>query len=126
MARLFEVDQLEAKKRALITEAEVYRQTLALEIQNLRHYRLGAERRLKQFSGLFMLIPLGGSLLGMISAALFRRKRRSKLRRWLPTALMGWRFYRKFGPMLQPLVARFMAGRAAGSRAEDRTPAANI
>jgi hypothetical protein len=49
MARLLEVKELEARKRALVAEGDVYRQILRLEIQNARLYGIGMRRRCSSF-----------------------------------------------------------------------------
>ena len=107
MAEVFRLKDLEAKKRALVAESEVYRQTLTLEIQNLRLY--GARMRRK-----FILLRFANPLLltagTLFGSRLFRsgvkRKRRGKWSRLFGAGLMGWRLYRQFGPMLRTLLAR--------------------
>jgi hypothetical protein len=121
------MNQLEQRKRALVAESEVYRQTLNLEIQNLRLCILALEQKVKQYKGLFTFIPLASSLVGMLSGGLFRRRRKAGWRRLLGSGILGWRFYRKFGPMFQSALAQWLARkRTASSPAEERTPAANI
>ena len=62
------MNELEAKKKALVAESEVYRQTLKLEIQNLRLCAVRSRRKLSLLgasSSLLMLgAPLARSLLG--------------------------------------------------------------
>jgi len=129
MARLLKLAGLEARKRALVTESEVYRQTLKMELQNFQLYAAAAGRNLNKFKSLLTIIPIGGSLLGLLFAGLFRRNRRpAGLSGLWPTALMGWRFYQKFGPMLQPLLTKWMRRRRnPDARTEDDpNPEANI
>src|SRR5215471_8600129 len=118
MARILKIEQIEAKKKALLAESEVYRQTLQLEIQNLRVYGQRTGSRFKHFSGLFLVMPLLVSVTSMLSKK-FRRGRRPGWRRLLSTALMGWRFYRKFGPASQSGIVQWLVRkRTARPRAE--------
>ncbi len=126
MARILKVSHIEARKRALVAKSEIYRQTLELEVQNLRLFSLGATRKLNQFKSLFMILPLALSVVGL-SGTVFRRHRKPGVRRLLTTWLTAWRFYRKFSPVLPALMARwFVKRRASSSPAEDETPAASI
>ncbi len=100
--------QLEARKRALVAESEVYRQTLTLEIQNIRLYSARIQRN---FAILRLANPvllaagsmLGARLLRRGGGGGVRRKRRGKWSRLFGASLMGWRLYRQFGPTLQGL-----------------------
>jgi hypothetical protein len=127
MARLVKLAELEARKKALIAEAEIYRQTLKAELRNVQLYVAGTGRKLNHFKSLFAIVPIGSSLLGLLAAGLFRR-RKSK-GGWpsiLPTAMMGWRLYQKYGPMVQPFLGKFMnRKRDRGTRGEERKPADN-
>jgi hypothetical protein len=127
MARISKIEQLEARKGALVAESEVYRQTLKLEIQNLRLYGLHAGSKVQQFKGLFLVMPLVLSLTRILSGKFSGRRRRPGWRRLFTTALMGWRLYRKFGPSVQSMVTHWFTRKSSSrSRAEDQTPAANI
>lgn len=88
----------EARKRALVAENEVYRQTLTLEIQNLRLYSLRIQRKIALLRLANPLLQAAGSLFGtrFLSPGP-RRKRRGKWSRLLGASLMGWRLYRQFG-----------------------------
>jgi hypothetical protein len=128
MARLLKLADLEARKQALVAESEIYRQTLQVEFHNIQLSIAGTSRKLSHFKSLFAIVPVGSSLLGVLVATLFRRKKsETSGLRILPTALMGWRLYQKYGSMLQPLVSKFINRRRnSRARGEDRTPAANI
>src|SRR5258706_8238652 len=93
------MNELEAKKKALVAESEVYRETLKLEIQNLRLSAIQARRKASfpgTVSSFFMLAaPLAGSL--------FSSGRQRPLSQVLKAAFMGWRFYRKVGPLISTL-----------------------
>ncbi len=123
MAEIFRVKDLEARKRALVAESELYRQTLTLEIQNLRIYGV---RMQKKFAVMRMAGPLLiviGSLVGSRVLGRSRaQKKRGKWSRLLGASLMGWRLFRQFGPLVQNILAqrRFRSkGAAAGSKVED-------
>src|SRR5690349_1988911 len=122
MARIFKVKELEAKRRALTAESEVYRQTLRLEIENLRLAAMRARRQMKSFQSVNPLLTLVAPM-----AASLLTKRRGRLRGLFTTALLGWQVYRK--------AASFFGGFAfrprrhspkPASRGEERSPAAEI
>ncbi len=103
MAGISELDSLAAKKRALVAESEVYRQTLRLELQNVRLYAARMQRRvdlLRSAKPLLALVPIIGAFAGLR----FRAKRAGRprgLRRWMRAALVGWRVYRNVAPVLK-------------------------
>lgn len=111
MAEVFRLEELEARKRALVAESEVYRQTLAMEIQNLRLYRA----RMQQSFALLrianpLLLMLGSLFASRLVGGGFRRKRRGKWSRLFGAGLMGWRLYRQLGPILRGLLGRRPTG----------------
>jgi hypothetical protein len=105
MAGLFQVKDVESRKRALITESEVYRETLKLEVQNLQLYSVRMRRRLSFVGTVAPLVLLARPLTG-----LFLQKRVPTKRGLFGTAILGWRLYRQFAPVLGALLQRF-AGR---------------
>lgn len=130
MAKIFPLNDLERRKRALVAESEVYRQTLTLEIQNLRLYGVRMQKKLAVMRLANPLFLFGASLLG---SRLFRRRRaerkpRGKWTRLFGAALMGWRLFRQFGPLAQRVFARSFRTQSppAVPRGENQTPAANI
>ena len=88
------MSDLDKRKKLLIAEAEVYRQTLKLELQNLRIYGLKAKRKLTSFGGGNPLLAFGVPML----TSLIARKR--KARRWGALAFIGWQVYNKLGTLL--------------------------
>ena len=119
--------QIEERKRALIAESEIYRQTLNVEIQNLRLYSVALGQRVNRYKGLFTLLPLASSLVGMLSGRGFRKRPKAAWRRLLSAGILGWRFYRKFGPFAQSTLAQWLARRRTPAwRGEEQTPAADI
>lgn len=108
MAKVFRIRESEARKRALVAESEVYRQTLTLEIQNLRLYGARWHRKLAVVRLANPLLLALGSLIASrrSTRSTTARKRRGKWSRVFGATLMGWRLYRQFGPILQALVSR--------------------
>lgn len=123
MAGLFEMSELEARKRALVAESEAYRQLLRMEIQNFRLLNAHGKQRLSWLrSGpLLLLAPLAGPLLRS-----FFRQRSAKGRQpgWLRlvlAALAGMRFYRRMAGTLGRWLPAFRTGRAAREEERERT-----
>jgi hypothetical protein len=88
------VSDLDKRKKLLIAEAEVYRQTLKLEFQNLRIYGLKQKRKLTSFGGGNPLLAFGMPMLTSLIA------RRRKARRWGALAFIGWQLYSRLGSFL--------------------------
>jgi hypothetical protein len=88
------VNDLENRKKLLLAEAEVYRQTLKLELQNLRIYGIKTRRKLTSFRAgnpaLLIAIP-------MLTSLLARRHRLRRLGAW---SFIGWQFVRRLLPLL--------------------------
>jgi hypothetical protein len=132
MARILKVKQLQAKKRALVAESDVYRQSLMVEIRNLQLYGARMRQRFTALtsSPLFIfLAPLAGSLLRMRfgSGLPFMRRRGRRRPSLIRTLLISLKLFRRMAPLLGGLLARQMArGQPAAERAEEEAPAANI
>jgi len=122
---------LEARKRALVAESEIYRQTMRLELQNLKLHALRTRRRFDWFtsaSPLFALAPLMGKLFGArLQKQDKKKKRRKGIMGLLGTALTVWRLYRKAKPVMQGFSNSFFPNhRRETVRPEEQSPAANI
>ena len=108
------MNELEAKKRALVAESEVYREMLKLELHNLRLYVSRTKHKLKSFGRpnplLMLLAPLAG--------AFFRKRRASWLRRAAMTFL-SWQVSSRLVPFLSGLFTP-ARDRFAASAAETR------
>ncbi len=116
MAGILTIKQLEARKRALVAESEVYRQTLKLEVQNLRLYAVRFQRKLGFFSPanpLMMALPFGLSFLRFRGPRWFQRKRKWRRPGFIGALWLGWRLYRRFGPLFQRLWPRPFPARPA-------------
>jgi len=113
---------LQARKRALAAESEVYRQTLKLELQNLRLYGMSLKRKVTKARASSLALAAGAPLLW---ALLFKR-RRSKLG-LASAAVTAWNLYRKFAPLFRGFFAQSEAsGQRASARPADGTLAGNI
>src|SRR5438552_17938482 len=82
------MNQLEAKKRALAAESEVYRETLKLEFHNLRIYGFRAKQKFKSFARPNTLFLLAGPLAG----PLIQRRGSSWVRKMAKVFLTGQLF----------------------------------
>lgn len=85
------MSELENRKKLLIAEAAVYRETLKLEIQNLRIYGIKAKRRLSSFQGGNPLLAFGIPILTSFIA------KKRKTRKWGALAFIGWQLFNRFG-----------------------------
>lgn len=103
MPRLFQVDDLEQRKRALVEQSEIYRQTLQFELHNVRLYAEGVTRKVnvvRSFNPLAMLaLP--------VLKSFFQQKLRKTKLGLLAKGFMFWRMYRQFSPMLRGVFSRF-------------------
>ena len=118
--------ELRARKQVLISQSELYRETLTLEVQNLRLYRAGLRRRFQTLQSLKPLLLLG---LGLSGIPLGRSMARRPARSWARLAmrsLLSWRVLHQLWPLLRSLALRGapQPGRAAAN--EEEVPAANI
>jgi len=88
------VNDLERRKKLLMAEAAVYRETLKLEFQNFRIYGIKTKRRMTSFRGGNPLLAFGIPMLTSLIA-----KRRGA-RKWSALAFLGWQMVSKLGPVL--------------------------
>jgi len=114
------MNELEARKKALVAESEVYRETLKLEIQNLRLSAIQARRKVSFLGTASSFLMLAAPLAGR----LFSSERPHPFRRVLKAGFVGWRLYRKIGPLMGTLFPT--RTRKPEPPSEHRTPAANI
>jgi len=96
MAGIFEVNDLEARKRALADESDMYRQVVRLELHNLELYARRVQRKVTIFATIKPLLALGAPLAG----SLFGR-RQTKWMRLAEAAFAGWQLFRKFTPFVR-------------------------
>jgi hypothetical protein len=118
------MSDVESRRKALAAEAEVYRQTLKLEIQNIKLY---ARQNRRRYTAIRPSNPLFAAAAPVL-AALLRRTRPVKKLNMLSKILIGWQMFSRFAPFI-PGVITAIRGRAQTRRPfrdEQRTPAATI
>ena len=71
MVRILKVEDLEERKRALMARSEMYRQTMRLEIANVKYGVALTRRRF----GFLKFLPVSAGVLGALAGFLFWRKR---------------------------------------------------
>jgi len=103
------MNSLEVKKRALVAESEVFRETLKLELHNLRLYGVRTKQKLGSFTSPNRLLMMAAPFAGF----LFRRKRSSLMRRFA-MGLLSYQFTNRVLPLLNAL---FSGNRRPVSRA---------
>ena len=102
MPRLFQVEDLEQRKRALVERSEIYRQTLQFEFHNLRLYSEGITRKVSVVKSFNPLMVFAAPLL---KSFFQQRLRKSKLG-LLAKGFFFWRLYRQFSPLLRGVFSR--------------------
>ena len=126
MAKILGEREIEERKRALIAESEIYRQTLILEVQNIRLYSVRVQKKLAWLRMLNPILMVAGSLLGpRWFRGRERRKRRGLWSRILGGALLGWRLSRRFSPAVRSLLFGRSRARPSSAQAEARVPEAS-
>lgn len=122
MARVFKVNQFAARKRALAAESQAYRETLRLEMQNLRLYGRRVRQRVNSLtsSPVVRLASLAGSALAAstLSRLFGRAPARKPVGRWRRlafTAVTLFRLLREYGPLLAVLLPRTKSSPKAGA-----------
>jgi len=103
MARIFKIKELEARKRALVEESDLYRQTLRFEIHNLRLRAMWTKRRATWLT-LSPLLPL----LAPLIKAFVKRKQTQRSSKWriVSAALAGWQLYQKISRFVPAIFSR--------------------
>jgi hypothetical protein len=121
------MSELRARKQMLVAESDIYRETLRLEVHNLRVYGAGLKRKFSVFRAMNPLLLVAAGMMGApLGRTLVRRRKRNWLRLTL-TSLLSWRVYRQLAPLLRPFIARFSPRpESMATAAEERVPAANI
>lgn len=104
---------IEDRKRALLAESEVYRQTLKLEFYNLRLFIKQSKVNAKSF-----VSPNSWWLMGALAPFLARRPVFSKWR-LVGAVVAGWKLYNRFGPLITRLWSSFGRTRRARRHTEE-------
>jgi hypothetical protein len=138
MVGISEIEDLLARKRALVNQSEICRENLKSELQNLALSIESLRKRVDKVRSigpwLLLGLPVAAPLLRLFS------KNRTKgqvepgasgdaaahagIKGGLATALLALRLYRKYVPLARSLVTHLVS--RYRKRAGDRRPAANI
>jgi hypothetical protein len=98
MARVFKIKDLEARKRAVLEQSDLYRQSLRFEIDNLRLHATSMRRKATWLT----LTPLWPLVPALLKVFVKKKRPTTPKWRWLSAAMVGWQLYQK--------VARFVPG----------------
>jgi hypothetical protein len=129
MARVNKVNDLEARKRALVAESDLCRQALKADLDDLRDYSSGFFQKVDRVRSLAPWI-LGASVpLALPLMKLFKNRTTEKprsstsgLKGKFATLMMGWRLYRQYGPMVRSALNQFQAKRRSASSSRSVSP----
>jgi len=102
MPRLFSVEDLERRKRALVEQSEIYRETLRFEAHNLELYVGGLTRKVNKVKTFNPLLIFAAPLL----KSFFARKLRTSKIGLIAKGFLVWRLYRQFSPLLRGVFSR--------------------
>ena len=98
MVRLLKVKELEDRKRFLLATSEMYRQTLTLEIANVKFSAALLKRKLKFRRYIVVLLGLTVPLAGFFFA---RKRSKPKAQGFLPKLMSGMKLFSQFAPWLK-------------------------
>lgn len=101
MAGLFYDPELDARKKVLVAECEIYRQTLSLELHNLHLYSVSVRRKLSPLRWIQPAVAVAAPLLGLWFGS--RRAKAERMPGLLGKVLLGWRLYQKYGHLVRNL-----------------------
>jgi len=110
------MNQLEAKKKALVAESEVIRETMKLELHNLRLYTARTKQKFTSLGSPNRLLLLAAPLAGLI----LRRKRGSLFRR-VAMGLATYQFSNRVLPLLSGLFSPVKRWQGSMSACGDKT-----
>lgn len=113
MAAIFEINQIQARKRALVAESEVYRQTLQLEARNLKLYGVATRQRFSRFRQYAPIL----TALTLLARGYITRKSKPTI---LGRLFSAWRLYLKFAPAIALFLGRGRAMQLASKPAYRR------
>jgi len=92
---------LEAQKKLLVAQSEIYRSTLSLQCARIEASMAWLDRALSFIRSTYPLMMLAAPLLGFAAV-----KKRSLLRNLWVKGLFGWQLYRKLWPRIKAMMAR--------------------
>jgi hypothetical protein len=106
------MSELEARKKLLVAESEVYRELLKLEIQNFRIYGKKTQRKLSLLGTFQTYLPMMMSGIP-VAATLFGRKQRFSFQKFGSLLFLGWKAYNQFGSHLKGIRKQVRTRRTA-------------
>ena len=106
MPRLFSVEELEQRKRALVERSEIYRETLWSEAHNLQVYVGGLTRKVNQVRAFNPLMTLAAPWL----KSFFARKLRGSKLGLIAKGFLAWRLFRQLSPLVRGVFSRHPNG----------------
>ncbi|MDB6125888.1 MAG: hypothetical protein JWQ71_4881 [Pedosphaera sp.] len=110
MVRILKVKELEDRRKTLLAKSEMYRQTMKLEIANVRFSAALMKKKLKALRSGSMIagavLPLAGGLLWARKRSKEKEKLKVKERGgWLPKIFSGIKLFRQLSPLLAGIAA---------------------
>jgi hypothetical protein len=99
------MSDLAQRKKLLVAECEVYRETLKLELQTFRIYGLRTKRKLSAINTYTPMLLTGFPL----ARALFAARKAPMWKRLGTMAYLGWQAYNRFGPVIRGALAQYSA-----------------
>jgi Tfp pilus assembly protein PilN len=105
MVRILKVKELEERKQHLLTQSEMYRQTLTLEIANIKFSTALLKRKLRTPKVILTALgltalPAAGFFFGR-SSIKPKKKQQREQEGLLPKLMIGWNLFRRFAPLVQ-------------------------
>ncbi|GEM_PF-3403231 len=122
MVRILKVKELDDRKKLLLAQSEMYRETLRLEVANVKFALALLRRRLDFVKSAVGVVGVAAPVLGLVLGLRGFRKKDVAMpmpaaKRGMFSKLMaGWQMFRRF----RPLVQEFLEGRRAAREARER------
>jgi len=91
---------LEARKKLLVVQSDIYRSTLSLQFTRIETSAAWLDRTLSFIRSTYPLMMLAAPILGFAAV-----KKRSLLRNLWVKGLFGWQLYRKVWPRIKAMMA---------------------
>ncbi len=110
---------MEAKKRALIAESDIYRQALAVDFYNLRVHGARLKSKVSVLRKLEPFLAIGAAIAGAVP-----RKPRLRSRTLVGKLVKAWSLYKMLAPLLEVFLGRRLrrTGLAGLARGRSRAP----
>ncbi len=102
-----EIEELADRKRLLVAESELHRQTLVTEYARLQNSIVGMQAVVESGNSVYRIASSIASLVG----GLFLERKKENGSGWLKTALFGW----QMAARLKPFWTAFRRGQRTGS-----------